>query len=80
MRQSRGLKVSLAERDKGTVFDIFYEQARSEASGGSDSSVCRCLSVAATVRGDLINPESVAGNWVLWAKEQADRLDPLTGC
>jgi hypothetical protein len=34
--------------------------------------------LAATVRGDLINPDSVAGNWVLWAKEQADRLDPLT--
>jgi hypothetical protein len=33
--------------------------------------------LAATVTGDLINPESVAGNWVLWAQEQADRLDPL---
>ena len=33
--------------------------------------------LAASVRGDLINPDSPAGNWVIWAKDQADRLDPL---
>lgn len=33
--------------------------------------------MSATIRGDLVNPESVAGRWVIWAREQADRMDPL---